>query len=126
MKNRRIAFLLCAVLPVLFMIQSSAHSGGTDANGWHYERGEYHYHHGYPAHQHVDVECPYDFVVIAAKNSNGDIAPREAAQANVSGITDTEAFAYTVMGISISGAASAVFLIHSSFYLSLACADTCT
>ena len=33
--------------------------------------------------------------MITAKNSNGDIAPLEAAQANVSGITDTEAFAYT-------------------------------
>ena len=105
MKNRRIAFLLCAVLSVLFMIPSSAHSGGTDANGGHYKNGEYHYHHGYPAHQHVDGECPYDFVVMAAKNSNGGIAPREAAQANVSGTTDTEAFAYTVMGISISAAA---------------------
>ena len=70
---------------ILFLIPSSAHSGMTDANGGHYERGEYHYHHGYPAHQHVDVECPYDFVVMTEKNSNGDIAPLEAAQANVSG-----------------------------------------
>ena len=125
MKNRIIDIVLFAV--ILFIISAYAHSGITDANGGHYERGEYHYHHGYPAHQHVDGKCPYDFVVITAKNSNGDIAPLEAAQANVSGITDTEAFAYTVMGISISSAAaSAVFLIHSSVYLSLACADTCT
>ena len=103
MKNRIIDIVLCAV--ILFIIPAYAHSGMTDANGGHYERGEYHYHHGYPAHQHVDGECPYDFVVMTAKNSNGGIAPREAAQANVSGITDTEAFAYTVMGISISAAA---------------------
>lgn len=38
-----------------------AHSGGTDANGGHYDRttGEYHYHHGYPAHQHEGGVCPY-------------------------------------------------------------------
>ena len=38
-----------------------AHSGGTDANGGHYDRttGEYHYHLGYPAHQHEGGVCPY-------------------------------------------------------------------
>ena len=40
-----------------------AHSGRTDSSGGHYNRetGEYHYHHGYPAHQHTDGICPYDF-----------------------------------------------------------------
>ena len=45
------------------------HSGRTDAQGGHYDRstGEYHYHHGYPAHDHYDmdgdgnVDCPYKF-----------------------------------------------------------------
>lgn len=66
MRKRFLALLLC-----LFLLCSSvfAHSGKTDANGGHYDRstGEYHYHHGYPAHQHYDmdgdgvVDCPYDF-----------------------------------------------------------------
>lgn len=40
-----------------------AHPGRTDSRGGHYNRstGEYHYHHGYPAHQHPDGVCPYDF-----------------------------------------------------------------
>jgi len=40
-----------------------AHSGGTDENGGHYDHstGEYHYHHGYPAHQHPNGKCPYAF-----------------------------------------------------------------
>lgn len=46
-----------------------AHSGRTDSNGGHYDRstGEYHYHHGYSAHQHYDMDgdgipdCPYNF-----------------------------------------------------------------
>lgn len=45
------------------------HSGRTDSSGGHYNRdtGEYHYHHGYPAHEHYDmnedgtVDCPYYF-----------------------------------------------------------------
>lgn len=49
--------MLCLAVPAL------AHSGRTDGNGGHYNRatGEYHYHHGYPAHQHPGGECPYDF-----------------------------------------------------------------
>lgn len=40
-----------------------AHPGRTDENGGHYDRstGEYHYHHGYPAHQHENDVCPYDY-----------------------------------------------------------------
>ena len=39
-----------------------AHAGGTDANGGHYNRstGSYHYHHGHPAHQHTNGNCPYE------------------------------------------------------------------
>ena len=45
------------------------HSGRTDGNGGHYNRstGEYHYHHGYSAHDHYDIngdgiiDCPYTF-----------------------------------------------------------------
>lgn len=38
-----------------------AHSGRTDSSGGHWDRsnGTYHYHHGYPAHQHPDGVCPY-------------------------------------------------------------------
>ena len=39
-----------------------AHSGRTDSKGGHYNRdtGEYHYHHGFPEHDHPDDVCPYD------------------------------------------------------------------
>ena len=45
----------------LFSITVFAHSGGTDSDGGHYNHstGEYHYHHGYSAHQHDDGICPY-------------------------------------------------------------------
>lgn len=45
---------------------SFAHSGRTDSNGGHYNSstGEYHYHHGYSAHQHnADGSCPYEVTV---------------------------------------------------------------
>ena len=60
-----ILFLLFALLPV----PASAHPGKTDSAGGHtnHDTGEYHYHHGYSAHQHYDIDgdgvidCPYNF-----------------------------------------------------------------
>lgn len=53
-----ILLILCIATILVF-----AHGGKTDANGGHYDRstGEYHYHHGYPAHQHTNGVCPYDY-----------------------------------------------------------------
>lgn len=50
---------LCGVLTIPVI----AHSGKTDSNGGHYDSstGQYHYHHGYPAHQHTGSKCPYDY-----------------------------------------------------------------
>lgn len=62
---KRICILVCAVsvLLLLLSVPVSAHSGKTDASGGHYDSstGEYHYHHGYPAHQHTNGKCPYDY-----------------------------------------------------------------
>lgn len=50
------------VLILSFSVVSFAHSGRTDSNGGHmnHSTGEYHYHHGKPAHQHSNGRCPYD------------------------------------------------------------------
>jgi hypothetical protein len=50
-------------------MQVKAHSGRTDSKGGHHDRsdGSYHYHHGYSAHDHYDMDgdgkkdCPYEF-----------------------------------------------------------------
>ena len=56
-------FMLILLFVCIPLTVASAHSGGTDSQGGHYNRstGEYHFHHGYPAHQHVNGVCPYDF-----------------------------------------------------------------
>ena len=65
MKKQLRLFRLGAVIAIILMmmisISTSAHSGGTDSKGGHYNHytGEYHYHHGHPAHQHPDGVCPY-------------------------------------------------------------------
>lgn len=53
--------LLVLVLALLLSLPVLAHSGRTDSKGGHNGPGGYHYHHGYPAHQHEGGECPYDF-----------------------------------------------------------------
>lgn len=56
--------ILCMLLIFAFWcITAYAHSGRTDSNGGHFNRvtGEYHYHHGYTAHQHEKGICPYSF-----------------------------------------------------------------
>lgn len=59
------------------VVPASAHAGRTDSNGGHWDRetGVYHYHHGYPAHPHYDmdgdgvIDCPYDFDDQTGQNS---------------------------------------------------------
>lgn len=57
--------LLFSALMVALLLPSPAlaHGGATDSNGGHtdHSTGEYHYHHGYEAHQHTNGVCPYDF-----------------------------------------------------------------
>ncbi len=55
--------LFTLLIIIAFSSMVYAHPGKTDENGGHYDRstGEYHYHHGYPAHQHAGGVCPYDF-----------------------------------------------------------------
>ena len=59
--KRALVFILCFILLFLMVVPCFAHSGGTDGKGGHYDHstGGYHYHHGKPAHQHPNGECPY-------------------------------------------------------------------
>lgn len=69
--------LLSFILICLLTIPASAHPGGTDSSGGHYDHstGEYHYHHGYGPHEHEDLDgdgdldCPYDFKDKTGENS---------------------------------------------------------
>ena len=68
MKKTIIAALFIALL-TSFTIIVYAHSGRTDSSGGHKDNstGDYHYHHGYSAHDHYDmdgngtIDCPYTF-----------------------------------------------------------------
>lgn len=61
--RRKLVLLLSAVIILMMCVSSAAHPGRTDENGGHRDSStsEYHYHHGYPAHQHENGVCPYDY-----------------------------------------------------------------
>lgn len=66
---RLIKLMVCLVVCLSLSFAAAAHSGKTDDYGGHIDHstGVYHYHHGYPAHQHRDMDgngtldCPYLF-----------------------------------------------------------------
>ena len=63
MKKKVLLIFTFLLLAVCLYTTAYAHSGRTDSNGGHYDRetGEYHYHHGYPAHDHDGGICPYNY-----------------------------------------------------------------
>ena len=89
MKKHPTALLLPILLVLLFLpLRAYAHPGRTDSNGGHtdHSTGEYHYHHGYPAHDHYDMDgdgtldCPYDFIDRTGQNSGDSISSGDTNQ----------------------------------------------
>ena len=95
--KRILIFVLSILLILAACVPVSAHSGNTDSNGGHYasSTGQYHYHHGYPAHQHKNGECPYDFddktdhqsgLLSSGNSSSGGCSSSEGCGSSVSWI----------------------------------------
>lgn len=96
MRRIQVFALISLLILLLFNLTVSAHSGRTDAAGGHYNHstGEYHYHHGYSAHDHYDMDgdgildCPYDFDNKTTYAASEDNSPANTSQAT----TSTNAF----------------------------------
>lgn len=115
--------LLCFCLGLLILsaVVAYAHNGRTDYKGGHYvgETSEYHYHHGYPAHDHSNGKCPYEFdekaaytlsnvstefskpkaAATAAENSWGPLTPLEITGLVFLGIYLIVGFAFSIYSI---------------------------
>lgn len=82
---KKLFIILCAVSIISTLsFVVFAHPGKTDSSGGHFDSstGDYHYHHGYPAHQHYDkdgdgiADCMYSF------DDQTDHSPGNASQAS--------------------------------------------
>ena len=85
--SKRLIFLFLTIwLVFLLPINAYAHPGKTDGSGGHYNHstGEYHYHHGYPAHQHTNGKCPYNH------DDKTDHSPSGGSSSSSSKIEDSE------------------------------------
>lgn len=69
----KISLILISIVVIILgsCVAVFAHPGKTDSDGGHFDRstGEYHYHHGYPAHQHENGTCPYNKKSTTAKKA---------------------------------------------------------
>lgn len=119
---RKIVVLLLAIA-IMLSFYALAHPGRTDANGGHTDRstGEYHYHHGYSAHQHTNGECPYDFKDKTGANSgtsnsnstNKSTSNKQSSKTNTVVVSKNEVLPMTVGNV--------FMLIGAGFVLGLIC-----
>jgi hypothetical protein len=108
---KRVVLIVCAVVLciLLLTIVVSAHSGKTDSNGGHYNHstGEYHYHHGYPAHQHYDIngdgviDCPYKFDDQTNHNNTSSNIHTNSDQSNELTLSKIILIVLKIIGISL-------------------------
>lgn len=97
---RRVLGFLFLLFFLCWPFLCHAHSGRTDANGGHtdHSTGTYHYHHGYPAHQHLGSYCPYNFDDKTGQSSGASyqrITPTTPPRQNeTSGTKSTGALGY--------------------------------
>lgn len=100
---KKIILFVCftACLIALISPVALAHPGKTDSQGGHtdHSTGEYHFHHGYSAHDHYDmdgdgvVDCPYNFDDQTNHDGGGGYGytrPTEKVEQETEGKTEKE------------------------------------
>lgn len=108
MKKSLIFCLSFICLFAFFSIIATAHSGRTDSNGGHYDSstGKYHYHHGYPAHQHENGVCPYN------DNSKADAEEESSLNSNRGTKTLSEVLSFEKILSAILCLVPILFLVY--------------
>ena len=123
--------MLLLLVPTL-CIPVFAHPGRTDSNGGHtdHSTGEYHYHHGQPAHEHYDIDgdgitdCPYDFMETTAtpKSSNSSSTNKQVSKDTQSDISPNESRSFSPLFLVyvgyciIASLAGLIFLLISDHH----------
>ena len=79
---KKVIVVLLIIAVVLIPVFALAHGGRTDSNGGHTNRdtGEYHYHHGYSAHQHPNGVCPYESKNTVAESYQATPSPTKTPE----------------------------------------------
>lgn len=105
---KKIILLASSLILFLFTTFTAfAHPGRTDSAGghWNHSTGEYHYHHGYPEHQHPNGICPYRInnstssnISSTTENTNNNIPSEDdSSEKNIN------KFIFTIIFVAIAG-----------------------
>ena len=118
---------LCIIVATIYIFSFAvlcfAHSGRTDSSGGHKDSstGEYHYHHGYPAHQHKNGNCPYNFddkTISESNNSTSKIIEHNIG--DILGITFvTLILSFTILVFFASSINSIIYRLTLTMLLTL-------
>lgn len=108
------------LLLFVFSFLAYGHPGNTDSNGGHYDlsTGEYHYHHGYPAHQHPNGVCPYDSSGQTSAAVVKTIETTAAESTKISSTVSDSSFyvkVYAAMGIVILVLLEVIIFLESRY-----------
>lgn len=103
--KKRVFFVFTILCLIFFSVISFAHSGRTDSNGGHinHATGEYHYHHGYSAHNHYDIDgdgkedCPMTYK--SSNSSSYQISSNNTPSSD--GLSSEEIWSIVIIGVSV-------------------------
>lgn len=112
---KRFLFLFLTSIMIVFLcVPASAHSGKTDAAGGHYDSstGEYHYHHGYPAHSHAGG-CPYGYDDKTDYSSGNNASSKDSSN-GCSQIFTGEVIVILITFVLIAVVVFCIWLTHDS------------
>lgn len=101
MIKKVITIIITVIVCLIMAFSVSAHSGGTDSKGGHYDRssGEYHYHHGYEAHFHYDGVCPIKDGIETTTEINNIIKEKEEERLEQEKKQNTKTTIWVIVGI---------------------------
>lgn len=118
MMKKKFPILFCIFLVTI----SFAHSGKTDSKGGHYDRstGEYHYHHGYPAHKVCGVNCSYNNVDKTNHSSTSSISSKTTSTSSISNTDKSfSLFEKILISLGISYFISPLFTVATGLLFAL-------
>lgn len=118
--KRLVSSLFILINLISLTVLAVAHPGSTDGSGGHFDRftGEYHYHHGYSAHQHENGECPYNFNDRTGYNSgsstsSGSSSTHSVLQENVEELKEMKSLSVSEISLNFEQNKKITIIIFS-------------
>ena len=114
--KQRAVFFAVLLFIILSAVTVYAHPGRTDSSGGHNSSDGYHWHHGYPAHNHSDLDgdgvkeyCPYDHDDATDHKNTGSYSTKSSSDSTADDVDKAEDETFHLQPLSIAALSLAVF-----------------